>query len=137
MAIGTTAAILAGAGMAASTAANLYGSKKSADASKQAAQIQQQSARDALLMAQQAYNAQAAMHSPYLSAGNNAMGMLGRLTSAPQGALFAAPPVPQVQIPSIGMPGMGPQMPSATQMRMAGSGQTPMAAQQRSPFLLR
>lgn len=139
MAIGTTAAILA-ATTAASAGAQLYGAKKASDASKQAAQIQQKSADQALLEARNAYNQQVQWQMPYMNAGNSAINTLSRLMAPPQGARYAAPAPASVQFQPMGAGGANPfmvqpQQPSATQMRMVGSGQTPMAAQ--SPFMLR
>jgi len=115
MAIGTALAI--GLSLAAAnTATQVIGARKASNASKDAAKIQTQSADRAMRTIDDTW-------SPYVNAGRQAMGTLGRLTTAPAGARYAAPP----------QPGMGqppPRMPSgpAARPRPAGMPQTGFAA---------
>lgn len=87
--IGTTAAILTAAGIAAGSqvASSVIGSK----AAKSAAQQQQASANTALQYANQAYNQQMQAQAPYYNQGTAAFNTLSRLLTPPSGAKYAAP----------------------------------------------
>jgi hypothetical protein len=95
-------------GMAAMKA---IGAAKQSSAAKKAATEQQKATDQATGYLREGMGQMAGLYSPYVNAGQSVRGTLSRLTTAPPGAQFAAPPPPNVT-PQMQEPG-GQAMPRA------------------------
>lgn len=129
MAIATGLAIGLGVAAAANAGAQIYGAHQAGKASKEAAKIQSDGARQAQRTVDSALL-------PYVNKGRETISTLGRLTAAPAGARFAAPDptlgapmsptraVPRGTIGSIGHGGGGAVagMPQGARPRQAVAG---------------
>lgn len=102
MAIGTVAAIALGIGSAANAGMQMYGAKKAADASRQAAQTQADSADRALAFQGEQMDRALAAYAPYMAMSQGAMGKLADL--------LGVKPVEMTQTPAAAaaQAGMGP-----------------------------
>jgi hypothetical protein len=88
MAVATGTAIALGV-----AGTQLAGSAMQASAAKKAAKTQAAAGDRALEVQREVYNDQRGMMQPYVQAGQQSIGTLGRLMGAPEGARFAAPPM--------------------------------------------
>lgn len=129
--IGTAAALITAAVVGAGTqvASSVIGSK----AAKGAAATQQAATDRAIGYAQDAYQYQQSLMSPYLAAGNQANAMMSRLLGPPGGARYAsAGPAMPAPMPSYGAPA-----PASSNYRFPGytrSGRVQPGPQQLTPF---
>lgn len=127
MAIATGTALAIG-GLA-SAGAGIAGAKMQSSAAKKAAETQQRAADQAMAVQRDVYRDQMAMNQPYVQVGQQAIGTLGRLLGAPEGARFAAP---ALQPQPIAIPGSGARMSSpgsrlGAVMPQMGQGPAPMS----------